>query len=66
MIKTRLNVDTTDLVGSLRRAAAYTVAATTAAPPISPRISPISADGLMEIPPLSNVTPEGVQQALAK
>ena len=39
---------------------AITVETTHAAPPISPFISPILADGLMDIPPVSNVTPECV------
>lgn len=44
--------------GSPRVAAATVVAATQAAPPISPFIWPMPADGLIDIPPLSNVTPK--------
>ena len=36
---------------------AITVAATQAAPPMSPRISSMLGEGLMEIPPVSKVTP---------
>ena len=36
---------------------AITVAATQAAPPMSPRISSMLGEGLMKIPPVSKVTP---------
>lgn len=45
------------LIGSLSSAIADIAATTLAAPIISARISPIADEGLIEIPPLSNVTP---------
>lgn len=45
------------LIGSLSSAIADIAATTFAAPIISARISPMAAEGLIEIPPLSNVTP---------
>lgn len=45
------------LIGSFSSAIAEMAATTFAAPIISARISPIAADGLIEMPPLSNVTP---------
>ena len=45
-------------MGSWSCATAYTEAATAAAPPISPRINPIPADGFIDIPPVSKVTPD--------
>lgn len=45
------------LMGSFSLAAAWIVATTQAAPPMSPRISSIAAAGLMLIPPESNVIP---------
>lgn len=45
------------LIGSLSSAIADIAATTLAAPIISARISPIAEEGLIEIPPLSNVTP---------
>ena len=47
----------THLRGSLSSAMAITVAATQAAPPMSPRIMSMLGEGLMEIPPVSKVTP---------
>ena len=51
----------THLTGSLRLAAANNEAATTAAPPMSALIRPIWAAGLMEMPPVSKVTPNEVE-----
>lgn len=45
------------LIGSLSSAIADIADTTLAAPIISARISPIADEGLIEIPPLSNVTP---------
>ena len=45
------------LRGSLSSAMAITVATTQAAPPMSPRIMSMLGEGLMEIPPVSKVTP---------
>ena len=45
------------LTGSCSCAMASIVAATQAAPPMSALIRPILAAGLMEIPPVSKVTP---------
>ena len=47
------------LRGSLSSAMAITVATTQAAPPMSPRIMSMLGEGLMEIPPVSKVTPGG-------
>lgn len=49
------------LIGSLSSAIADIAPTTLAAPIISARISPIDKEGLIEIPPLSNVTPLPVQ-----
>lgn len=45
-------------MGKPKVAIATVAAATQAAPPISPLIELIPADGLMEMPPVSKVTPE--------
>ena len=45
------------LTGHSSWAMAVTVATTQAAPPMSPFIAPIPAEGLMDIPPVSKVTP---------
>lgn len=54
------------MIGNCRCAAAQTAASEQAAPPISARMASILADGLMEIPPLSNVTPTSSQIRIEK
>ena len=50
-------IKTFKLSGRLRAAAVYNDPVTHAAPPISALILSMSFEGLMEIPPVSNVTP---------
>ena len=47
----------TTLTGHSSWVMAITVATTQAAPPMSPFMVPIPAEGLMDIPPVSKVTP---------
>ena len=49
----------TTLTGHSSWAMAITVATTQAAPPMSPFMVAIPAEGLMDIPPVSKVTPVG-------
>jgi hypothetical protein len=51
------------LIGSFKSAIADIAATTLAAPIMSARISPIAAEGLIDIPPLSNVTPFPVEHS---
>ena len=52
----------TTLTGHSSWATAITVATTQAAPPMSPFMADIPAEGLMDIPPVSKVTPACIQK----
>ena len=56
----------TTLTGYSNWAIAITVATTQAAPPMSRFMAPIPAEGLMDIPPVSKVTPRNYMWVYTK